>query len=94
MSSVDKDGGDDAKMLDSRVFIGNLPETVSRQEIENVFQTYGTILGVSLHKNYGFIQYEGQDAAKKSVEAMNGYNFHGAALGKKLDFCWCALIRI
>lgn len=72
----------DPKMLNSRVFIGNLAsEDVGRHDVETLFSTYGKVLGVSLHKSYGFVQFENEDSAKKSVEAMHEHLFHGQRLG-------------
>lgn len=72
----------DPKMLNSRVFIGNLAsEKVGRQEVETLFSAYGKVLGVSLHKSYGFVQFQSEESAKKSVEAMQGHLFHGLNMG-------------
>lgn len=72
------------KMLDSRVFIGNLPsEKVSRKVIEELFAGYGNILGVSLHKSYGFVQFENEEDAKKAVEGTHKKLLEGNALGKE-----------
>lgn len=96
MSLLDKEGrntsSNDPKMLDSRVFIGNLPsEKVSRQEIETMFAAYGTVLGVSLHKSYGFVQFDNEESAKKSAKAIHGTNLQGSTLGKSGS--WWALNR-
>ncbi len=72
----------DPKMLDSRVFIGNLPsEKVTRLIIEKMFSEYGKILGVSLHKSYGFVQFETEEDAKKAVEGTHKKLLEGNALG-------------
>lgn len=72
----------DPVLLNSRVFIGNLPsEKISRQEVEELFLKFGNVLGVSLHKSYGFVQYDKEDDAKKAVESMNGYLLQGMCLG-------------
>jgi len=91
MASVRKDStigsntsSNDPKMLDSRVFIGNLPsEKVNRKMIEEMFSEYGKILGVSLHKSYGFVQYESEEDAKKAVEATHRKLLEGSTLGEK-----------
>lgn len=73
----------DPKMLHSRVFIGNLAsDEVSRQDVETLFTSYGKVLGVSLHKSYGFVQFDTEESAKKSVKAMHGHMFHGLKMGK------------
>ena len=72
----------DPKMLNSRVFIGNLAsDKVSRQDIESLFSRFGKVLGVSLHKSYGFVQFESENSAKDSVESVNGHKLHGQILG-------------
>lgn len=72
----------DPKMLNSRVFIGNLAsDKVGRQDIENLFATFGKVLGVSLHKSYGFVQFESEESAKNSVNSMHGHMLHGLKMG-------------
>lgn len=72
----------DPKMLNSRVFIGNLAsEKVGRQDIETLFATFGKVLGVSLHKSYGFVQFDSEESAKNSVNAMKGHMLHGLNMG-------------
>ena len=72
----------DPKMMNSRVFVGNLPsDKVSRQDVEKLFQSYGKILGVSLHKSYGFIQFEDEDSAKEAVKGLHGTMLRGLTLG-------------
>ena len=56
----------------SRLFLGNLAtDKVTRGQIEAMFSKYGRVLEVSLHQNFGFVQFE--DAETASV-AMAGEN--------------------
>lgn len=72
----------DPKMLHSRVFIGNLAsDKVGRQDVETVFSAHGKVLGVSLHKSYGFVQFDTEESAKNAVNAMHGEMFHGLKMG-------------
>ncbi|KAL5466831.1 hypothetical protein EMCRGX_G030982 [Ephydatia muelleri] len=73
----DKEGrntsSSDPTMMHSRVFIGNLPsDKLSRQEVEKLFEPYGKILGVSMHRSYGFVQFDSEEAAKEAVRQTNG----------------------
>jgi RNA recognition motif-containing protein len=78
----------DPKMLNSRVFIGNLAaEKVGRQDIESMFAVHGKVLGVSLHKSYGFVQFDSEESAKNSVNAMQGHMLHGLKMGKFQRSC-------
>ncbi|XP_019864327.1 PREDICTED: nuclear receptor coactivator 5-like [Amphimedon queenslandica] len=84
----DRDGtntsSDDPEMMQSRIFIGNLKTNkVTRKSIENRFSKYGKILGVSLHKSYGFVQFETRDIARKAVNEENKQELHGV----KMDIC-------
>ncbi len=80
----------DPKLMDSRVFIGNLPaDMISRHEVEDGFKKYGKILGISLHKSYGFVQYDKEEDAKAAVEAWNGKKMKGYVLGKVLLCVMC-----
>lgn len=73
----------DPKMLEARVFIGNLPsESVSRQAVEEMYKEYGKILGISLHKSYGFVQFDSEESAKTAVKATHGTMMSGKRLGK------------
>ena len=74
----------DPKMMNSRVFIGNLPaEKVSRHDVETMFGSFGKILGVSLHKSYGFVQFDNEESANEAVRANNGKTVHGLRIGER-----------
>ena len=90
----DKEGrntsSSDPTMMNSRVFIGNLPsDKLSRQEVEKLFEPYGKILGVSMHRSYGFVQFDSEEAAKEAVRQTNGTVLCGLRLGKHLNACIC-----
>ena len=99
MASVRKDSSigsntssNDPKMLDSRVFIGNLPsDKVTRKIVEDMFSEFGKVLGVSLHKSYGFVQYESEEDAKKAVEGTHRKLLEGSTLGKNYN---CVILSI
>ena len=85
-----------SKMMNSRVFVGNLAaEKVTRQEVEQLFSEYGKVLGVSLHKSYGFVQFAEEECAKSSVKGLNGHSLHDLRLGELFSdvLLWWALIR-
>ncbi len=70
-------------MMNSRVFIGNLPaEKVSRQSVEQMFGSFGKILGVSMHKSYGFVQFDDEENAIQAAKEVNGKILHGLKLGE------------
>lgn len=73
----------DPKMMSARVFIGNLAaDKVSRQDVMKLFEPYGKVLGVSLHKSYGFVQFANEEDAKTAVKATNGKFVEGLRVGE------------
>lgn len=74
----------DPKMMNARVFIGNLAaDRVSRQDVVKLFEPHGKVLGVSLHKSYGFVQFENEESAKDAVKAINGKMVEGLRVGER-----------
>ena len=73
----------DPKMMEARVFIGNLPlESVTRQTIEEMYKDFGKILGISLHKSYGFVQFDNTENASAAVKATHGKMIEGKRIGE------------
>lgn len=73
----------DPKMMNARVFIGNLAaDKVSRQDVVKLFEPHGKVLGVSLHKSYGFVQFDNEENAKTAVKANNGKLVEGLRMGE------------
>lgn len=74
----------DPKMMNARVFIGNLAaDRVSRQDVVKLFEPHGKVLGVSLHKSYGFVQFENEESAKNAVKSINGKMVEGLRVGER-----------
>ncbi|VUZ52257.1 unnamed protein product [Hymenolepis diminuta] len=60
----------DPNSLRSRLFVGNLNTLhMQKPELEAIFQQYGKIIGLSVHKGYAFIQYANEMSARA---ALNG----------------------
>ncbi|XP_046997641.1 RNA-binding protein Raly-like [Schistocerca americana] len=48
----------DPQAVNSRVFVGNLNTfQCSKTDVERMFQRYGRIAGISMHKGYAFVQF-------------------------------------
>lgn len=66
-----------------RVFIGHLQtEDMTRDELDEHFGKYGAIVGSQLHRGFGFIQYEDEQAAQDAIKAENGTMFKGRRIGR------------
>lgn len=73
----------DPKLMNARVFLGNFPaEGMERKEVEEIFSVFGKVLGISLHKTYGFVQYDNDENANAAVNEWHGKVFKGKKLGE------------
>lgn len=69
------------------LYVGNLPWSTKREELEEAFSAYGEVIGSRIitdretgrSRGFGFVEVGDQDA-DKMVEAMNGADFQGRAL--------------
>lgn len=67
----------------SRIFIGHLQtEEMSRNDLEEHFSKYGAILGISLNRGFGFVQFEDEQAAQDAIKSTNGTMFKGRRIGR------------
>ena len=69
------------------IYVANLPENVTEQDIQSLFNEYGTIDSINLITNsetgkpagYGFIEME-EEAANKAIKELGNKEFKGQAL--------------
>ena len=72
----------DPKLLKARVFIGNLAtEKVKREDLTETFEIYGEVIGCSLLRGYGFVQFLSEEDARNAVRGENGKTMRGAIMG-------------
>ncbi|KPI38502.1 uncharacterized protein AB675_4213 [Cyphellophora attinorum] len=70
--------------LSHSVFVGNLPEAVSKKDLHDLFADCGEIASafVALNRNreclgYGFIDFNDKDSAETAVERLHGIEWRG-----------------
>lgn len=79
-----------------KIFVGNLPLWIKKNEVAEFFRQFGPIKNVILIKGYddternmgfGFVIYGGPTAEKSAMKAVefDGIEFHGRVLTVKLD---------
>lgn len=65
----------------ANLYISGLPKTMTQQDLEQIFCSYGTIItsrilqnagNDSQTKGVGFIRYDTRDEAKRAIQAVNG----------------------
>ncbi|KAI4366249.1 hypothetical protein MLD38_022144 [Melastoma candidum] len=66
----------------NNVFVKNLSESASEEDLQNIFGEFGPITSVVVMKDaegkskcFGFVNFENPDDAARSVEALNGKKF-------------------
>ncbi|CAK7271395.1 hypothetical protein SEPCBS119000_004582 [Sporothrix epigloea] len=70
------------EVSNTRLYLGNLPRTVTKTDIENYFNKHGTgdILEIKLMNGFGFIEYKDAMDARDVVPAFHGSTFMGERL--------------
>ncbi|KAL1896147.1 hypothetical protein Sste5346_004889 [Sporothrix stenoceras] len=70
------------EVSNTRLYLGNLPRTVTKSDIENHFNKHGTgeILEIKLMNGFGFIEYKDAMDARDVVPAFHGSTFMGERL--------------
>ncbi|KAL6964027.1 poly(A) binding protein Pab2 [Sarracenia purpurea var. burkii] len=70
----------------TNVFVKNLSESTTEEDLKNIFGEFGTITSVVVMKDadgnskcFGFVNFESADDAARSVESLNGQNFDNKA---------------
>ena len=83
MSSIPRNtSSTDPKLLKARVFIGNLAtEKVKREDLTETFEIYGEVIGCSLLRGYGFVQFLSEEDARNAVRGENGKTMRGDTMG-------------
>ncbi|XP_024126295.1 nuclear receptor coactivator 5 isoform X1 [Oryzias melastigma] len=68
----------DPRDLERRIFVGNLPTSdMEKKDLEDLFSPYGKIIGVSLFRGYGFVQFERVEEAEAARSAQKGRLYKG-----------------
>lgn len=71
----------DPQAVNSRVFVGNLNTfQCSKTDVERMFQRYGRIAGISMHKGYAFVQFTNPFDARSACLGEDGRTVLGQVL--------------
>lgn len=69
--------------MGTRIYIGNLTETIKKEELEEEFTKYGLINSVWVAFNppgFAFIEYANKEDAELAVNSLNGQELFGTKL--------------
>ncbi|XP_038551774.1 nuclear receptor coactivator 5 isoform X5 [Micropterus salmoides] len=68
----------DPRDLERRIFVGNLPTSdMEKKDMEDLFSPYGKIVGVSMFRGFGFVQFERVEEAEAAKAAQQGRIYKG-----------------
>lgn len=71
-----------------RLYVGNLPFSVSEQELEELFARSGNVVSAGIvtdretgrSRGFAFIEMETRESAESAIEALNGMQIEGRTL--------------
>jgi cold-inducible RNA-binding protein len=72
----------------NRLFVGNMPFRMGRDELEDLFAQAGTVISVHIPtdretgrpRGFGFVEMEDPEEMEKAVQMFNGYSVEGRGL--------------
>lgn len=73
--------------MSKSLYVGNLPWSATKEEVQSLFESHGSVLSVKLvsdretgrARGFGFVEMEDTDAAA-AVQALDGSSFGGRTL--------------
>ncbi len=70
------------RMQDSKLYVGNLNYSVTNNELEELFSSYGEVKEVNIieGRGFGFVELANPSEAEKAKEALDGTEFQGRTL--------------
>lgn len=74
--------------MGKKLYVGNLPFSVTEQDLGALFSETGTVAAVSIithrdsgrSKGFGFVEMSTEEEAQTAVSKLNGYELEGRAL--------------
>jgi RNA recognition motif-containing protein len=74
--------------MSKRLFVGNLPYTITEERLRDVFTSAGDVESVSIilnretrqGKGFAFVEMETEEAAKKAIALLNGHQLENRSL--------------
>ncbi len=73
--------------MSKRIYVGNLPFSVTEEEIRSMFSAYGEVISVNIisdretgrSRGFGFVEM-GEDDSQKAISALDNTEFSGRKL--------------
>ncbi len=77
--------------MDKKLYVGNLPDSATEQDLSDKFAAFGTVKSVKLiadHdtgqcRSFGFIEMASEAAAQAAIDSLNGTDYKGRPMTVK-----------
>ena len=74
--------------MEKRLFVGNLPYSVSDEDLESAFAAHGTVTGAVVirdrdtgrSRGFGFVEMANDDEARAAINELNGTDLQGRTI--------------
>jgi len=74
-----------------KLYVGNLPDSATEQDLSDKFAAYGTVKSVKLitdrvtgrSRGFGFIEMASEAAAQAAIDSLNGTDYDGRPMKVK-----------
>ncbi len=71
-----------------KVFVGNLPFSVSPDDLKRLFSVYGDVQGINIRKDrntgapkgFAFVTFTSDDSAQEAIKSLHGQAYQGRTL--------------
>jgi len=68
-----------------KIFVGNLSESTTKEELQALFAEYGKISECDIVKNFGFVHMEEQSDAEEAIRNLHHQELNGQAMNVELS---------
>ena len=77
---VEKSESKGPRKPSQKLFIGNIAEGTTNEELKSVFERFAGVLEADVIKNFGFVHIDanaGRQKVNEIIRELNGYNLNG-----------------
>jgi len=69
-------------MQGSKLYVGNLSYSVTKEELEELFGSYGEVKSINIveGRGFGFVEMASSGEAEKAMNGLNGTDFKGRTM--------------
>lgn len=68
-----------------KIFVGNLSQNTTTEELRSLFSQYGKITECDILKNFGFVHMESKAEAEEAIRNLHQYNLNGLPMNVEMS---------